>query len=62
MTKEQIINTLMASARYLRETRLPIGEVESIERILGCARAIEDMAEELKAYDGDNEPGDDVRA
>lgn len=55
MDKTKIITKLHAIADHIRGTRIPIGEKTAIERLLGCAETLDDMAEELKRNEADNQ-------
>lgn len=54
-------NRLRDAAAYLKETRVPVGEKNVIERLLSCALALENMAAELetekeeKPHDADDQ-------
>lgn len=45
----EITGKLRAAAAYLKETRVPIGEKTIIERMLGCAVTLENMAADIEA-------------
>lgn len=55
MEPKTIITKLHAIADHIRGTRIPIGEKAAIERLLGCAETLDDMAEELKQNEADNQ-------
>ncbi|MBP3647187.1 MAG: hypothetical protein J6K55_12280 [Clostridia bacterium] len=55
MEPKTVITKLHAIADYIRGARIPIGEKEAIERLLGCAAMLDDMAEELKQNEADNQ-------
>lgn len=57
MDKQKAISELKAYAEYLRRTRLPIGEKESIERLLNCAMCLDGLAKELGEDETDNKQG-----
>lgn len=56
LNPEQIAKRLTACAAYLEETRLPIGEKETIERLLGCSAALKEIAKEMATDDAGNQP------
>lgn len=44
-----IVNKLRTAAEYLKGTRICIGEKDAIERLLGCALALENLAADIEA-------------
>lgn len=55
MDKTKIMNSLQSVAEYLKSTKIPVGELEAIKRILGCVSTLENLAEELKNDETDNQ-------
>lgn len=47
MDNQTISNKLRAYADFLRKTRVPIGEVDVIERLNACANSLDSMAKEV---------------
>ena len=58
MDRTEITGKLRAAAAFLKETRVPIGEKAIIERMLGCAVTLENMAAALAA-EQEEKPNDD---
>lgn len=52
---QQTIAKIRACAQYLRETRLPIGELEAIDRLLGCVQTLETIAKEMDGHEAGNQ-------
>ena len=46
--KQEIASKLRSVAMYLKETRIPVGEKEVIEHILGGALLLENMAKTIE--------------
>ena len=46
---ESMIAELRAVADYIRETRIQLGELEAIKRLLGCAETLDGMAGRMEA-------------
>lgn len=44
-----MITELRAVADYIRETRIPMGELEAIKRLLGCAETLDGLAGRMEA-------------
>lgn len=55
MDKTKIISNLQSVAEYLKATKIPVGELDAIKRILGCVSTLENLAEELKNDETDNQ-------
>lgn len=55
MDKTKIISNLQGVAEYLKATKIPVGELEAIKRILGCVSTLENLVEELKNDETDNQ-------
>lgn len=47
MDNQTISQKLRAYADFLRKTRVPIGEVDVIERLNACANSLDSMAKEI---------------
>lgn len=55
MDKSTIIDKLEGVAAYLKATKIHVGELEAIKRILGCVTTLENLAVELKNDETDNQ-------
>ena len=46
---KSMITELKAVSNYIRETRIQLGELEAIKRLLGCAETLDAMADRMEA-------------
>lgn len=44
-----MVAELKAVSNYIRETRIQLGELEAIKRLLGCAETLDGMAGRMEA-------------
>lgn len=47
--EETVIRRIKAVADYIRDTKISVGDVDTIKRLLGCAETLEGLAEEMAA-------------
>lgn len=44
-----MVAELRAVSNYIRETKIQLGELEAIKRLLGCAETLDAMADRMEA-------------
>lgn len=60
MDKSNIVTKLQSVSEYLKATKIQVGELEAIKRILGCVTILEKLAEEIKNSEADNKNEEQV--
>lgn len=60
MDTKTIIHDLKVYAAFLKQTRLPAEEMEAANRIMNCAGKMEQIAKEMEANEGENQPEQNV--